>query len=75
MMVPFTEVMTATTVYINPAYVMTVRPDPADPDHRSIVRLEDGESIRVNEDHRKTFDKLAQAAEWPTRAVNGISTT
>jgi hypothetical protein len=62
MIVAFTDAETATTVYVNPAYVMTMRPDPADPDHRTIVRLEDGESIRVNEDHRKAFDKLARAA-------------
>ena len=62
MFVPFMDAMTDSMVYVNPAYVMTVRPDPADPDHRSIVILEDGESIRVNEDHRKTFDKLARAA-------------
>jgi hypothetical protein len=49
-------------VYINPAYVVTLRPDPADPDHVSIVKVRDGESIRVRGDHREVADKLARAA-------------
>jgi hypothetical protein len=49
-----------TAVYINPAYVVSLRPDPADPDHVSIVRLRDGESIRVRGDHREVADKLAR---------------
>ncbi len=62
MIVPLKDAVTATTVYINPSYVVTVRPDPLDPDHISLVRLRDGESIRISEDHRNVFDKLAKAA-------------
>jgi hypothetical protein len=29
-------------VYINPSYVVAIRPDPADPDEISIVELRDG---------------------------------
>jgi len=47
-------------VYINPAYVVTLRPDPADPDHVSIVKVRDGEAIRVRGDHREVADKLAR---------------
>ena len=49
-----------TTVYINPAYVVTLRPDPVDLDRISVVKLEDGESIRVLGVHREVADKLAQ---------------
>jgi hypothetical protein len=49
-----------TTVYINPTYVVTLRPDPVDLDRISVVKLEDGESIRVLGVHREVADKLAQ---------------
>jgi hypothetical protein len=49
-----------TAVYINPAYIVTLRPDPADPDHVSIVKVRDGEAIRVRGDHREVADKLAR---------------
>ena len=60
MVIQFTDVATGTAAYLNPAYVMTVRPDPADPDHVSVVRLRDGESIRVKGDHREVAEKLAR---------------
>jgi two-component system cell cycle sensor histidine kinase/response regulator CckA len=53
MIVQMTDTATGTAAYINPTYVVTLRPDPADPDHVSIVRLRDGESIRVKGDHRE----------------------
>ena len=49
-----------TAVYVNPAYVVTLRPDPGDPDHVSIVKVRDGETIRVRGDHREVADKLAR---------------
>ena len=61
MIVQMTDIATGTAAYINPTYVVTLRPDPADPDHLSIVRLRDGESIRVKGDHREVADKLARA--------------
>jgi hypothetical protein len=60
MIVQFMDTAAGTAVYINPAYVVSLRPDPADPDHVSIVRLRDGESIRVKGDHREVADKLAR---------------
>jgi hypothetical protein len=60
MIIQFTDVATGTAAYLNPAFVTTVRPDPADPDHISIVRLRDGESIRVKGDHREVAAKLAR---------------
>jgi hypothetical protein len=62
MIVQFFDTVTATPVYINPAYVVSLRPDPADPDHISILMLRNGESIRVKGDHRDVADKLARAA-------------
>ena len=61
MIVQFTDTATGTAAYINPTYVVTLRPDPADPDHISIVRLRDGESIRVKGEHREVADKLARS--------------
>jgi hypothetical protein len=60
MIVPFTDSTTATAVYVNPAYVVTLRPDPVDMDRVSIIKLEDGESIRVQGDHRQVADMLAR---------------
>jgi hypothetical protein len=60
MIVQFIDASIGTIVYINPDYVMSVRPDPTDPDHVSLIRLRDGESIRVKGDHRETAAKLAR---------------
>jgi hypothetical protein len=49
-------------VYINPDYVVTLRPDPTDPDHGSIVMLRGNESIRVKGDPQEVATKLAKAA-------------
>jgi hypothetical protein len=62
MVVQFTDSAAGAPVYLNPEYVLSVRPDPADPDHVSVVKLRDGESIRVRGDHSAVADKLAQAA-------------
>ena len=60
MIAQFMDSVAGTAVYINPAYVVTLRPDPAEPDHVSIVKVRDGESIRVRGDHREVADKLAR---------------
>jgi uncharacterized protein YlzI (FlbEa/FlbD family) len=52
--------VTGTAVYVNPAYVVSLRPDPADPDHVSIIMLRNGESIRVKGEHREVADKLVK---------------
>jgi hypothetical protein len=61
MVAQFVDTVTGTAVYVNPTYVVSLRPDPADPDHISIVRLRDGESIRVRGEHREVAEKLAKA--------------
>jgi hypothetical protein len=60
MIVQFADVNTGTAVYINPTYVVTLRPDPVDPDHVSLITLRDGEAIRVKGDHLEVADKLAR---------------
>ena len=62
MIVQLMDSVTGTPVYINPAYVVTLRPDPADPDHISIIKIRDGESIRVRGSDKEVADKLARAA-------------
>ena len=62
MIVQLTDSVAGTPVYINPAYVVTLRPDPADPDHISIIKIRDGESIRVRGSDKDVADKLARAA-------------
>ena len=49
-----------TPVYINPEYVVTLRPDPAELSRVSIVTLEEGETIRLLGEHREVADKLAR---------------
>ena len=61
MPVKFIDSVTATAVYINPRYVVTLRPDPADPLNVTIVRMEDGETIRVRGEHTEVADKLSTA--------------
>jgi len=60
MIAQFMDSVAGTAVYINQAYVVTLRPDPAEPDRVSIVKVRDGESIRVRDDHREVADKLAR---------------
>jgi hypothetical protein len=61
MIVQFIDQSAGTPVYINPAYVVTVRPEPRNPDHSSIVKLRDGEALEVKGDHRQVADKLSKA--------------
>ena len=62
MIVQFVDSVAGTAVYLNPDFVVTVRPDPAALDRVSLVKLRDGETIRVQGDHREVADKLSRAA-------------
>ena len=44
MIAQFMDTAAGTAVYINPTYVVTLRPDPADPDHVSIPMLRNEDS-------------------------------
>ena len=59
MLVEFVDSVTGTTVYVNPAYVASLRPDPADPLNVAQLKLRDGEALRVRGDHTSVADKLA----------------
>ena len=71
MLVQLLDSVVGTPVYINPAYVVTLRPDPADPDHISIIKIRDGESIRVRGGDKEVADKLARAVEHTAGNVRG----
>jgi hypothetical protein len=60
MIVNFTDTVTGAAVYINPTYVVSFRPDPESPEHGTLIRLSDGESVRVRGDHREVADKLSR---------------
>jgi hypothetical protein len=60
MVVQFIDAVAGTPVYLNPAYVVSVRPDTAEPDSFSMVKIRDVESIRVRGSHREVADKLAR---------------
>jgi len=41
---------------------VTLRPDPADPTKVTLVKLDDGESIRVRGEHTEVADRLTRVA-------------
>jgi hypothetical protein len=47
-------------VYINPVYVVSMRPDPEAPSRMPVIKLSDGDTVRVNGDHEKVADRLAR---------------
>ena len=55
MIVEFTDSVAGTAVYINPAYVVTLRPDPESP-----LNVTNGAPIRVRGEHREVANKLAE---------------
>jgi hypothetical protein len=61
MIVQFTDPVAGAPVYVNPDYVVSVRPDPADPDHISVAKVRDGESIKLQGAHDEVAQKLARA--------------
>jgi hypothetical protein len=61
MIAQFMDTVTGTPVYLNPAYVVSLRPNPAEPDHVSIMLLRNGEAVRVQGEHREVADRLAWA--------------
>jgi len=60
MLVPFMDSVAGAAVYLNPEYVVSLRPDPGDPTRVSLVKLRDGETIRLVGDHREVAEKLAR---------------
>ena len=62
MIVQFIESKAGAPIYVNPAYVVTLRPDPSDPDNTTMIKTEDGECIHVHGEHRQVADKLSLAS-------------
>lgn len=60
MIVEFTDSVGGTAVYINPVYVVCMRPDPEAPTRVTVIKLSDGETVRIHGDHEKVADKLAR---------------
>ena len=63
MIAQFMDTAAGTAVYINPVYVVNLRPEPADPDHVNILTLRNGEAIRVKGDHREVAEKIRARSE------------
>ena len=59
MIAEFIDAVTGTTVYINPNFVVSMRPDPEDPLNVTIVKMQDGETLRVRGEHRDVADRLS----------------
>jgi len=62
MIVQFFDSVSGTPVYINPDYVVSLRPDPVEPDAMSVVKLQDGETVRVRAAHQQVAEKLRRPA-------------
>lgn len=60
MIVPFFEAASGVPVYVNPAFVVSLRPDPVDPEHTSAVKLSDGEALRIRGGHDDVAARLSR---------------
>jgi hypothetical protein len=65
MIIAFAEAGSGVPVYINPSFVVSLRPDPAEPARTTVVRLSDGETLRLRGGHDEV------AARRPTGASPG----
>jgi hypothetical protein len=62
MIVQFVDSVAGTPVYINPAYVVSARPDAAEPDEITVLNMRDGETVRVRASHEQVAEKLKRSA-------------
>jgi intein/homing endonuclease len=62
MVIELKDSVAGTAIYVNPDYVVSVRPDPEDPVRRTEVKLRNGETLRVVGDHPVVAGKLGLAA-------------
>jgi hypothetical protein len=60
MIIPFSEAASGVPIYINPAFVVSLRPDPVDPERTSMVKLSDGETIRIRGSHDDVAGRLSR---------------
>jgi hypothetical protein len=62
MIIAFAEAASGVPVYINPTFVVSLRPDPSDPDQTTVVRLSDGETLRLRGGHDEVAGRLSRTA-------------
>jgi hypothetical protein len=62
MIVQLIDTVAGAPVYINPEHVVSLRPDPDDPDELSVVKTRDGETVRVKGAHDEVARKLTPGA-------------
>jgi hypothetical protein len=62
MIVPFFEATSGVAIYINPAFVVSLRPDPSDPERISIVKLSDGETVHIRGGHDAIAERLSRTS-------------
>jgi hypothetical protein len=60
MIIPFAEAVSGVPVYINPSFVVSLRPDPAEPERTTVVKLSDGESLRLRGGHDDVAARLSR---------------
>jgi hypothetical protein len=60
MVIPFFEAASGVPIYINPAFVISARPDPADVDRATVVKLSDGEMLRIRGGHDEVAARLSR---------------
>jgi hypothetical protein len=58
MIVPFIDSVAGAPVYVNPQFVLWMRPDPDDISHVTVMKLQDGETVRVLGEHTDVAEKL-----------------
>ena len=62
MITHFVDATTGASVYVNPDYVVMLRPDPAEPDAVSVMKISDGETVRVRGGHNDVASRLTRPA-------------
>jgi hypothetical protein len=60
MIIAFAEAASGVPVYINPSFVVSLRPDPADPERTTVVRLSDSETLRLRGGHDEVAARLSR---------------
>ena len=73
MIAEFMDSVAGIAVYLNPEYVVTLRLDPAEPTQITMVKLRDGETLRVRGEHREVAEKLAKSGKYFMGTINNES--
>jgi hypothetical protein len=60
MIIAFAEAASGVPIYINPSFVVSLRPDPADPERTTMIKLSDGETLRLRGGHDDVATRLSR---------------